>query len=153
VSQSAADPTRALVVVLVDIPVLEMAVNHPQQGECKVILAPVEYEHAVRWLRLGLTRATWTRPDAEVVSREPARIAIEVPREAVDAIVADVRAASVEFHRRVAAMPLADLVVDHRAEAAPFIEETGVDVRLHSVEALRMAGIRLAVDGAWVEVA
>jgi hypothetical protein len=153
VSQATADPTRALVVVLVDIPALEVAVTHPHQGECKVILAPVEYEHAVRWLRLGLTRATWTRPDAEVVSREPARIAIEVPREAVDAIVAGVRAASVEFHRRVAAMPLADLVVDHRAEAAPFIEETGVDVRLHSVEALRMAGIRLAVDGAWVEVA
>ena len=152
-SQATADPTRALVVVLVDIPALEVAVTHPQQGECKVILAPVEYEHAVRWLRLGLTRATWTRPDAEVVSREPARIAIEVPREAVDAIVAGVRAASMEFHRRVAAMPLADLVVDHRAEATPFIEETGVDVRLHSVEALRMAGIRLAVDGAWVEVA
>jgi len=153
VSQATADPTRALVVVLVDIPVLEMAVTHPQQGECKVILAPVEYEHAVRWLRLGLTRATWTRPDAEVVSREPARIAIEVPREAVDAIVADVRAAGAEFRRRVAAMPLADLVVDHRAEATPFIEETGADIRLHSVEALLIAGIRLAVDGAWVEVA
>ena len=152
-SQPAADPTRALVVVLVDIPVLEMAVSHPRQGECKVILAPVEYEHAVRWLRLGLSRATWTRPDAEVVSREPARIAIEVPREAVDAIVGEVRAAGAEFRRRVAAMPLADLVVDHRAEATPFIEETGADIHLHSAEALLIAGIRLAVDGAWVEVA
>jgi hypothetical protein len=153
VSQVTADPTRALVVVMVDIPALEMAVNHPRQGECRVILAPVEYEHAVRWLRLGLTRATWTRPDAEVVTREPARIAVEVPREAVDSIVADVRAASAEFHRRVAAMPLAELVVDHRVEATPFIEETGAEVRLHSLEALLLAGVRLAVDGAWIEVA
>jgi hypothetical protein len=35
----------------------------------------------------------------------------------------------------------------------PFIEETGADVRLHSAETLLIAGIRLTVDGAWVEVA
>ncbi len=152
-SQATPDPARALVIVMVDIPPLEVSVTHPRQGECQVILAPVEYEHAVRWLRLGLTRATWTRPDAEVVTREPTRIAVQVPREAVDAVVADVRAAGAEFRRRVAAMPLADLVVDHRAEATPFIEETGVEVRLHSVEELLLAGIRLAVDGTWIEVA
>ena len=152
-SEATPDRARVLVTVMVDIPPLEAAVHHPQQGECQVILAPVEYEHAVRWLRLGLVRATWTRPDAEVVTREPSRIAVQVPREAVDAVVADVRAASAEFRRRVAAMPLAELVVDHGAEATPFIEEAGVDVRLHSVDALLLAGIRLAVDGAWVEVA
>jgi hypothetical protein len=153
VSQATPDPTRALVTVLVDVPPLEVAVKHPQQGECQVILAPVEFEHAVRWLRLGLVRATWTRPDAELVTREPSRIAIHVPRESVDAVVADVRAAGAEFRRRVAEMPLADLVVDHRVEATPFIEETGADVHLHSVEALLLAGIRLSVDGTWMEMA
>jgi hypothetical protein len=146
------DPTRALVLVIEDIPPLQEAVHHPQQGDCMVILAPVEYEHAVRWLRLGLLRATWKRPDAEVVSREPSRISFLVPREDVEAMVTEVRAASTEFRRRLAEMPLDDLVADHRAEALPFIEETGAEVRLHPAEALRGAGLRLAVDGDWIEV-
>ncbi len=147
------DPGRALVVVIEDIPPLEEAVHHPQQGDCTVILAPVEYEHAVRWLRLGVLRATRGRPDAEVVSHERPRTSILVPRDSVEALVAAVRAASAEFRRRVADMPLDDLVDDHRVEATRFIEETGATVRLHPAAALRHAGLRLSVDGAWVEVA
>jgi hypothetical protein len=146
------DPERALVLVIEDIPPLEEAVRHPQQGDCMVILAPVEYEHAVRWLRLGVLRATWKRPGAEVVSREPQRTAVLVSRDAVEAVVAEVRAATADFRRRVADMPLDALVADHRVEATPFIEESGAPVRLHSAEALRVAGVRLAVDGAWIDV-
>jgi hypothetical protein len=146
------DPARALVLVIEDIPPLQEAVHHPQQGDCMVILAPVEYEHAVRWLRLGLLRATWKRPGAEVVTREPLRTTVLVPREDVEAMVTELRAATAEFHRRLADMPLEALVADHRVEAMRFIEETGAEVRLHPVEALRGAGLRLAVDGDWIEV-
>ncbi|HEY2705910.1 MAG TPA: hypothetical protein VGL20_19690 [Candidatus Dormibacteraeota bacterium] len=147
------DPGRALVVVIEDIPPLEEAVHHPRQGDCTVILAPVEYEHAVRWLRLGVLRATRGRADAEVVSHERPRTAVLVPRDAVAALVSAVRAALAEFRRRVADMPLDDLVADHRVEATRFIEETGAAVGLHPAAALRHAGLRLSVDGVWVEVA
>jgi hypothetical protein len=67
-------------------------------------------------------------------------------------VVTHVRAASAEFHRRVEDMPLDDLVADHGVEATRFIEETGAEVRLHPAAALRLAGLRLSVDGTWVEM-
>ncbi|HEY0411253.1 MAG TPA: hypothetical protein VGE42_13410 [Candidatus Dormibacteraeota bacterium] len=146
------EPARALVVVIEDIPPLEEAVRHPQQGDCTVILAPVEYEHAVRWLRLGVLRATRGRPDAEVVSHERPCTTVLVPRDAVEAVVTELRAASAEFRRRVEDMPLDDLVADHGVEATRFIEETGAEVRLHPAAALRLAGLRLSVDGTRVEL-